>query len=188
MNDILKIKNNELSINSFAVAIRGSWNKAIESVIDTAQMVKRAEDQLDRKQLNELKRHLEQERIMSGPTFSKLAKIASNPVLINPENMPLLPPSYATLYELAQYDTSVIQDALSQGSIHAAIKHKDVSNLLPKRPPNRLRKTTLGSKVSVSIHFSSDKKDIPNELLERLKDVLKDINKYVEIKQSGIDT
>lgn len=174
------------SLDEFTDAIRGSWNKAIQSVIDTAQMVKRAEDQLGRKQLNELKRRLEQDRIMSGPTFSKLAKIASNPVLTEPDNIHLLPPSYATLYELAQYDTKVIQDALSGGSIHAAIKHKDLSSILPKRAPNRIVKSTVQSKVSVSIRFSADQQDIPDELLERLKDVLTEISRYVEIKQSGI--
>ena len=109
MTDLSEMKNNALSLDEFTVAIRASWNKAIESVIETAQIVKRAEDQLDHKQLSELKRRLNQQRIMSTPTFSKLAKIASNPVLTAPENLPRLPHSYATLYELTQYDGAVVQ-------------------------------------------------------------------------------
>lgn len=189
MNDLSEMKTNALSLDEFTVAIRASWNKAIESVIETAQMVKRAEDQLDHKQLSELKRRLNQQRIMSTPTFSKLAKIASNPVLTAPENLPRLPHSYATLYELAQYDDAIVQEALEEGTIHAAIKHKDVENVLPpreKRERNQLTFNRAKSKISVSIRFSAEEGAIPDELLVRLNDVLKEISDYADIKQAGI--
>lgn len=189
MNDLSEMKLNALSLEEFTVAIRASWNKAIESVIETAQMVKRAEDQLDWKQLGELKRRLEQERIMSRPTFSKLAKIAANPVLTAPENLPRLPHSYATLYELAQYDGAIVQQALEEGTIHAAIRHKDVETVLPpreKRERNQLTFKRAKSKISVSIRFSAEEGAIPDELLVRLNDVLKEISDYADIKQAGI--
>lgn len=189
MNDLSEMKNNALSLDEFAVAIRGSWNKAIESVIETAQMVKRAEERLDRKQLNELKRRLEQARIMSGPTFSKLAKIASNPVLTAPENLPRLPHSYATLYELSQHETGIVQQALEEGTIHAAITHREVSAVLPpreKRESNQLTFNRAKSKITVSIRFSAEEGVIPDELLARLNDVLKEISDHADIKQAGI--
>ena len=189
MNDLSEMKLNALSLEEFTVAIRASWNKAIESVIETAQMVKRAEDQLDRKQLGELKRRLEQERIMSCPTFSKLAKIAANPVLTAPENLPRLPHSYATLYELAQYDDAIVQQALEEGTIHAAIKHKDVGDVLPPREKKtrQVEFNRAKSKISVSIRFSADEGEIPDELLKRLHDVLSKISTYTDIKQTGLD-
>lgn len=187
MTDLSEMKNNAFSLDEFTVAIRASWNKAIESVIETAQMVKRAEDELDRKQLTELKRRLEQDRVMSGPTFSKLAKIASNPVLTAPENLPRLPHSYATLYELAQHDISVVQEAIEQGKIHAAIKHKDIADALPKRKSNRLVTHNARHKIRVSIRFSANEGEIPDALLQRLQDVLEEINEYTDVKQSGID-
>lgn len=189
MTDLSEIKNNALSLDEFAIAIRGSWNKAIESVIETAQMVKRAEDQLDRKQLSELKRYLEQERVMSGPTFSKLAKIASSPVLTAPENLPRLPHSYATLYELSQHESNIIQKALEDGTIHAAITHREVSTVLPqreKRESNQLTFNRAKSMISVSIRFSAEEGVIPDELLVRLYDLLKEIGEYADIKQAGI--
>lgn len=188
MTDLSKMKSNALSLDEFALAIRGSWNKAIESIIETAKMVKRAEDELERKDLNALKKHLEQERIMSGPTFSKLAKIAANPVLTAPENIPRLPHSYATLYELTHHDTTIVQDALKDGKIHAAIKHREISDILPKRAPNRLIKKSAKSKISVSIRFTAEEGEVPDELLQRLRDLLTEIDGYVDIKQSGIDT
>lgn len=190
MNDLSEMKTNALSLDEFAVAIRGSWNKAIESIIETAQMVKRAEDQLDRTQLNELKRRLEQERIMSTPTFSKLAKIASNPVLTAPENLPRLPHSYATLYELTQYDGAVVQQALEEGTIHSAITHKDVENVLPpreKRERNQLVFKHGKSKTTVSIRFTAEEGVMPDELMARLNDVLKEIGQFADVKKTGLD-
>jgi hypothetical protein len=187
MSDLSKMKNLDLSVNDFAVAIQTSWNKAIESVIQTAQMVKRAEEQLERRQLNELKRFLEQERIMSGPTFSKLSKIAANPVLTAPENLPRLPPSYATLYELSQHDADVVQDALASGKIHAAIKNREILDVLPKRPPKRVVVSSSQNKLKVSIKFTADVGIIPDELLQRLNDVLFEIDEYVDIQSAGLD-
>lgn len=189
LSNLSEMKTSALSLQDFAVAIRASWNKAIESVIETAQMIKRAEDQLDRRQLGELKRRLEQERIMSGPTFSKLAKIAANPVLTAPENLPRLPNSYATLYELAQYDDAIVQQALEEGTIHAAIKHKDVGDVLPSREKRTKQVTITGTnaKISVSIRFSAENGEVPDELLKRLNELLLEISTYTDIKQTGLD-
>lgn len=190
MNDLSEMKPNALSLDEFTVAIRASWNKAIESVIETAQMVKRAEDQLDHKQLSELKRRLNQQRIMSTPTFSKLAKIASNPVLTASENLPRLPHSYATLYELAQYDDAIVQEALEKGTIHSAITHKDVENVLPpreKRDRNQLKFKHGKSKTTVSIRFTAEEGVMPDELMARLNDLLKEIGQFADIKKTGLD-
>ena len=187
MPNLSEMKNNTLSLDEFTVAICASWNKAIESVIETAQMVNRAEEELDRKQLKQLKQRLEQDRVMSGPTFSKLAKIASNPVLTAPENLSRLPHSYATLYELSQHDTAAVQKALEQGKIHAAIKHKEIADALPRRKPNRLVTHGSTDKIRVAIRFSANDGDIPEDLLRRLHDVLEEISNYTDVNQSGID-
>jgi hypothetical protein len=183
---LLKMAHNQLMIDDFTLEISRSWNKAIESIINTSKTIERAENQLDRASLNALKRRLEQDRIMSNSTFSKLAKIASNPVLTSPQNMQKLPRSYATLYEIAQHDTKVVQDAIDQGKLHAAIMLKDISAILPNRPPNRIITKNVNSKISVSIRFSANDGDIPHALLSRLHEVLTEIEDYAVVNQSGI--
>lgn len=185
MADDIPAQSSTLSLDDFTSAIRGSWNKAIESVMETARMVQRAERTLSRKDLNALKQRLEQQRVMSGPTFSKLAKIAAHPVLSSPENLSLLPPSYATLYELAQHDAYEVEKALQQGKIHAAIKHRDVSSILPKRAPNRLTTRTGTRKITISVKFTAQVGDIPDNLITELHDVLTKIDTYTDVKLSG---
>lgn len=186
MSDLSKMKNSPMSVDEFSFAIQGSWNKAIESVIETAQMVKRAEDQLDRRDLAQLKRRLEQDRIMSGPTFSKLAKIAANAVLTAPDNLPRLPPSYATLYELAQHDEKEVQDALDRGALHAAIKNREILNVFPKRASGRMTMNTSQDKLTVAVKFTAVRGTVPDDLLQRLNDVLSEIDQFVDVHFSGL--
>ena len=189
MSNLSKMKNFDQSPEGFSGAIRTSWNKAIESVIATAKLVKQAEEQLDRRQLSELKRRLEQDRIMSSPTFSKLAKIASNAVLTAPENLPRLPTSYATLYELTHHDLNDVQDALDQGKLHAAIKNREILDVFPKRAPARLVSTSTKTAArKVSIRFVEDAEHIPDELLLRLSDILKEIEQYVDVQSKGLSS
>lgn len=186
MTDLSKMKNSTMSVDEFSFAIQGSWNKAIGSVIETAQMVKRAEEELDRRQLAQLKRRLEQDRIMSGPTFSKLAKIAANHVLTAPDNLTRLPPSYATLYELAQHDEKEVQDALDQGKLHAAIKNREILDVFPKRASGRLTMNNAQSKLTVAVKFSADWGTIPDDLLQRLNDVLSEIDQFADVHCTGL--
>ena len=74
-------------------------------------------------------------------------------------------------------------------SAHAAIKHKDVGDVLPPRE-KKTRQVEFNrgkAKISVAIRFSADEGEIPDELLRRLNDVLKEINRYAEVKMLGLD-
>lgn len=188
MNEILELQTNTLSSDDFAGQIQASWNKAVESVIQTAQTLKQAEIELERKEFKKLKDHLQQSRIMSGPTITKLLKIASNEVLTAVENLPLLPPSYATLYELSQHEPSIIQNAMKDGTVHSAIQHKELASLLPPRKKKQMSSKTKSERISVSVKFSAKVVDVPEELLQKLRSVIAEIKQKVDVKTTGLES
>ena len=59
MPNLSKMKSSDVAVEEFSFAIQGSWNKAIGSLIETAQLIKRAEEQLGNGQLRDLKKDLE---------------------------------------------------------------------------------------------------------------------------------
>ena len=86
-----------LLIDNFKIGITASWRKVASSIIETGRLLLDAEQQLDRAGFTALRKHLVENCIMSESVISKLLGIARNSVLSAPENISLLPASYATL-------------------------------------------------------------------------------------------
>lgn len=102
MSEISHVKPNSASIEQFFDKIEGSWHKTIESILETAQAIKQAQEQHSSDDLGVLKRQLVQKRVMSKSTFSKLKGIGNSKVLNAPEHRQKLPTSYATLYAISK--------------------------------------------------------------------------------------
>ena len=186
MSKVSFMKSNAASAHEFLGEIKASWNKAVESVLETAQTLKRAKEQLPRKEFLKLKDELEQHKIMSAATMTKLIKIASNAVLTAPENVHRLPPSYATLYEISQFGPEVAQKALADGQLNSSTRLRDLVDILPKRASKQMRSTQKSKRISISIRFSAPVGDVPEDLLQRLQDVLDEINAITDVKMTGL--
>lgn len=187
MNEISYMKNNVASADEFLGSIKASWHKTVEAVLETAQTLKTAEEQLPRKEFKALRDRLQQDRVMSGPTISKLLGIASNEILTAPENIDRLPPSYATLYELTRHDPKVVARALDDGLVNASTMQKDLVHILPPSKPKKMKTKQKIERISISVRFSAPVGDVPNELIERLQSVLHEIEKYTDVKLSGLN-
>jgi hypothetical protein len=179
----LKISDDE--VDHFAQTISAAWYRAAESVIDAAVSLRRAQDVLGKKQFTALRAILEHRRVMSSSTVSKLLVIAQNPTLTAPENIHLLPASYATLYDIAREDTGKVQDALATGLLTPATTHKDAKKIF-NEPAARLVRSPTTKRQVASVRLTGDITTVPRKLRAALNDLLKQLEDYVEVKTTGI--
>lgn len=185
MQEISSLKTSDDDVDHFAQTISAAWYRAAESVIEAAMSLRRAQGFLGKKQFTVLRALLEHRRVMSSSTVSKLLVIAQNPTLTAPENLPLLPASYATLYDIAREDTAKVQDALAAGLLTPATTHKDAKKIF-REPAARLIHSPKAKRHVASVRLKGDIATVPQELLASLSDLLKQLEDYVEVKVTGI--
>lgn len=185
MTEISSLKTSDDDVDHFAQTISAAWYRAAESVIEAALALQRAQEALGRKQFTALRAMLEHRRVMSSSTVSKLLVIAQNPTLTAPENIPLLPASYATLYDIAREDTAKVQDALASGLLTPATTHKDAKKIFHE-PAARVVRSPTAKRQVASVQLRGDITTVPHELLASLSDLLKQLKDYVEVKVTGI--
>lgn len=92
-----------------------SWNRAVESIIETAVLVHKYKKS---KLWNDIKEQLISRNIMKDSVMSMLSGIGENSLLTSKENIPLLPPSYNTLYQLTRLGEEELERKLNSGEIH----------------------------------------------------------------------
>jgi hypothetical protein len=129
-----------------------SWNKAVQSIIDTAVLVHQYKNS---KHWKDIKEQLIERNIMKNSVMSMMTGIAENGLLTSPDNIPLLPPCYNTLYLLTKLDEDVLQDKFRSGDVHPGLKVEDA---------RQWRKETSDptAKSSSETSFTFAKITIPN--------------------------
>jgi len=170
-------------VEQFQFGIIASWRKVASSIMETGRLLLQAEEQLDRAGFSTIRKHLVENGIMSETVISKLLKIARNSVLSAPENVPLLPGSYATLYVLAGKDPVEVQTALAEGKITPLTQLKDVTDLFPSIA-NKVQKVADATGIVVTVQ--SDLSNVPADAINAFKaaiDVLKD---FVSVEVKGL--
>ena len=113
----------------YAKAINSSWHKTTDSVLETARLCAEAEKKLSTDQKNKLFKDLD----FNKATFSKLAKIGSQPRLQTEAVKSLLPPNYTIVYEVAKLPESDLQVAIKEGIISPKMLRSDLDAWLEKR-------------------------------------------------------
>ena len=88
--------------------IAASWRKSTEAIIETGNLLNKAESDFTHEQYSSLRDYLIAEVGISNSVISKLKTIARNPLLIDPNYHHRLPPSYATLYQISKIEQSVL--------------------------------------------------------------------------------
>ena len=170
-------------VEQYQFGIVASWRKVASSIMETGRLLLQAEEQLDRAGFSTIRKHLVENGIMSETVISKLLKIARNSVLSAPENVPLLPGSYATLYVLAGKDPVEVQTALAEGKITPLTQLKDVTDLFPSIA-NKVQKVADATGIVVTVQ--SDLSNVPADAINAFKaaiDVLKD---FVSVEVKGL--
>ena len=162
------------NVDEAVLKISTAWHKATQSIIQTAQLL------LEYKfssEWTEIQNRLIKDKIMSGTVISMLTNIAENPILTAPENIPLLPASYNTLYQLHKLDNDLPR-VLSEGQVTPDLTFEGVRDIRTKLEEKRgVVKTQKKERTEQMVTFAKLK--IPSlgyeENLESLIQVLNEL-------------
>lgn len=122
----------------YAERIGAAWQKSIEGILETAQLLAEARDNLPPTDWQKLiNGQLPFKRRMA----EKLAKIADDTRLSDPKYRKFLPAHWSTLHDLTYVDDKRFKLAIKDGSIHPAMERKEVTAL--KDIAKKLQKPTF---------------------------------------------
>lgn len=170
-------------VEQFQFGIVASWRKVASSIMETSRLLLQAEEQLDRAGFSTIRKHLVENGIMSETVISKLLKIARNTVLSAPDNVLLLPGSYATLYVLAGKDPVEVQTALAEGKITPLTQLKDVTDLFPSTT-NKVQKVADATGIVVTVQ--SDLSNVPADTIKAFKAAIDALKEFVSVEVKGL--
>lgn len=170
-------------VEQFQFGIIASWRKVASSIMETGRLLLQAEAQLDRAGFTAIRKHLVDNGIMSETVISKLLKIARNTVLSAPDNLPLLPASYATLYVLAGKDPADVQNALSEGQITPLTQLRDVTDLFPTQS-KKVHKVAVPTGIVVTVQ--GDLSDVPADKVNEFKAAIEALKEFVTVDVKGL--
>jgi hypothetical protein len=169
-------------IETYSNKISAAWYKARDSIIEVGALLNDAERNLKPLEFRNLKKHLSDNNVMGKSTISKLMTISKSPRVSSPDVIPLLPSSYATLYEIVRLGEDEFKKGISDGIINATMEQQDVRSLASKRSSS----PTIDSQSLLSVSAESgrlSKKD--KEKLIMIVDELSKIKGISVIKKSN---
>lgn len=108
--------------------IAAAWGKQVESIIETGQYLIEAKEELGHGSYEAM---VQSKLPFAKNTAHRLKAIAEHDVLSKVAHVPLLPPSWGTLYELTKLPNDVLIARLKDGSIHPKLERKDVRAMRP---------------------------------------------------------
>lgn len=163
------------SLTSYAQKIGAAWHRAAESIIEVGCMLNEAEDKLGPPGFRELRKQLQNDKVMSGATISKLKIIAQNALLTAPKRVQLLPPSYETLYNLSRWDDANLEQGFSDGTISPEMQQHE----------SRLKEVTVTDETKeamvalFSVQYRGD--ELKPGSKRKLRSIIKELNGMKDI-------
>jgi hypothetical protein len=120
----------------YAEKIAATWQKSIDSFLETGRQLRQAQHELPYGTFEEM---VASDLPFDKRTAERLMLIAKHPVISDPAHAPLLPPSWMTLYELTKIDKKLGEGTLlakiEDGTITPKTQRQDVTAILRNRPP-----------------------------------------------------
>jgi hypothetical protein len=168
------------NVAQYADRITSAWHRATASIIEVGNNLIDAKKNLTPSDFRDLIRGLEDQRVMSRSTISKLMTVASNAVLTKPDFQSQLPPSYETLYKLSRQDQAVLEKKIIDGEVTTETQQREIAQIFGKSNP---KVTQTRSKDEIRV---LGVKNIPASDLRELKTLLKKIAKNSGVTVSGI--
>jgi hypothetical protein len=104
-------------------------------------------------------------------------------VLSAPDNVLLLPGSYATLYVLAGKDPVEVQSALAEGKITPLTQLKDVTDLFPSTT-NKVQNVADATGIVVTVQ--SDLSNVPADTINAFKAAIDALKEFVAVEVKGL--
>ena len=137
--------------------------------METARLCAEAEKKLTTDQKNKLFRDLD----FNKATFSKLAKIGSQPQLQTDAVRSLLPPNYTVVYEVAKLPESDLRTAIKEGVITPKMSRGDLDAWLERRtgkvPPSDSEHPKIIATVEVPADYDPKKQALLEKALDKLR-------------------
>ena len=172
----VEISHAKKNVENYLLSITSAWNKAAMSIIEVGRQLNEAHKNLTKIEFRRLRRELEDLRIMSKSTITKLKKIANNVVLTREENQKYLPPSYETLYLLSRIDENDLSEAFENQLISTETQRNNVPNIFGFQNQTA-SKVNSYLKISISIP-----EKLSREETVQLKIYLSEIKKISGVK------
>jgi hypothetical protein len=117
-------------IKAHSTKIKGSWQRAVSSIIETGQFLIDAKNALPHGRFSKLFDKEIGNLPFGKDTAQRLMKIAGNKVLSNTAYTPLLPASWMTLVILSRATDEQLEGWLADGSVHAELEQLDALALV----------------------------------------------------------
>lgn len=117
----------EMTRELWAKKITESWQKSIESILETGRNLTHAKGGLEH---GEWMQMTKSELPFSHSTANRLMAIAENPILSNCAHARNLPTSWMTLSELTKLEPKLLEKKIEAGEINPATQRKDVTAML----------------------------------------------------------
>jgi N6-adenosine-specific RNA methylase IME4 len=111
-----------LTVDEWAAIITARWQDSVEAILDVGRMLLRAKSKTPSGSWLELIAKLP----FGESTAEKLISVGLNPLLQNSEHVPILPPSWGTLYALTKLSDEQFRGGLIAGIIRPDMQRKDV--------------------------------------------------------------
>ena len=113
--------------------ISAAWQKAVEAIVETGQLLIDAKADLKHGTFEAMVRC----RLPFTPsTARRLMAIAEHPIISNRAHAHVLPPSWGTLYELTKLPSPLLAARIKDRSITPGLERKDVPKLRDEEPPH----------------------------------------------------
>jgi hypothetical protein len=109
----------------FVEQITVSWNKQIETILATGNLLLAAKAELEHGKFLKM---IGSELPFKARTAQMLMNIAKHPVLSNAKYISHLPPSWGTLSDLAAFPDSELIELIGNGSINPDMQRSDIKN------------------------------------------------------------
>ena len=133
-------------IQDYKKQITENWQKSLESVMKVANLLVGAKQELDKKEWY----YLINELPFTKSTTSKLLCIGKDKRIVDPENLAILPFSYATLYEISLLSDDEFSEVKKQGILSDKVQRKDITEFKNKKRgiPNQKMESPENKKLA----------------------------------------
>jgi hypothetical protein len=117
---------NTRSAEEFAKIIVASWRTMVEGVLETGRLLIEAKKELPHGEFEDM---IGEKLPFGSRTAQRLMRVAEHPILSNPTHVSLLPPSWGTLYRLAELPDDVLTEMIEDRKLHCEITRKEVDEV-----------------------------------------------------------
>lgn len=163
--------------------IANAWGKQVHSIIETGQALVDAKAELEHGSFEAM---VQSKLPFTKSTAHRLRVIAENEILSKMAHVPLLPPSWGTLYELTKLPDEVLIAALKDGSIHPKMERKDAKALRLEAKPPKPSKSKAKPKSDFIVAVDMLAAAITGMKLEQRLEIVADILERTHVHVSDL--